>query len=310
MLIGRLLSVLATAAVATIAPATAANAGDPVDFDSTDGQHASVTVNPVVPGAPGGSSTSGASTAAKSSKCKRADGAEVSCHLGGATWWASQGCYVELADPQPTADDPIWSGHREGGETAGKIYRCITAGGGRLGVGSPGYVFWAAANPVAGGGVDPADLADEAVEKMHLRAVRVGLTPPPETNSYTLVGIPTWMWVSEPDPRTWGPISESASAGGVTVTATAHVRLVRWDMGDGTTVNCGEGTPYLPAFDADPSPTCGHRYREPGRYQVSATSDWQVDWDGAGQSGVITFSLHNDAQVWVREAFALVTRNG
>jgi hypothetical protein len=158
--------------------------------------------------------------------------------------------------------------------------------------------------------VDPVTLAEEAIERMDLRAVDVGITPPPGPETYTLVGIPTWLWVDEPSPRTWGPISRSASAGSVSVAATARVTSVVWGMGDGTTVVCGKGTPYDPAFDADPSPTCGHRYAAAGRYDVTATAEWAVDWAGAGQSGTITFTLSRDTSIWVREARGLISQQG
>ena len=81
-------------------------------------------------------------------------------------------------------------------------------------------------------------------------------------------------------------------------------------MGDGTTVSCGQGTAYEVWRDADPSPTCGHRYAAPGEYAVTATSYWDVDWSGAGQSGTITFTLSQGSSVRVSEAFALVTEQG
>lgn len=53
-----------------------------------------------------------------------------------------------------------------------------------------------------------------------------------------------WMWV-EQGPTTFGPASASATAGGVTVTATAKVSSIQWDMDDDSTVTCtGPGTRY------------------------------------------------------------------
>ena len=59
-----------------------------------------------------------------------------------------------------------------------------------------------------------------------LEAISVGITPPPGPDSTTLVGLPTWMWVADPGPQTWGPITRTASSGSVTVTATGRSR--RW----------------------------------------------------------------------------------
>ena len=43
---------------------------------------------------------------------------------------------------------------------------------------------------------------------------------------------------------------------------------------------------------------------------MTAASDWEVEWAGAGQSGTITFTLTRDTSVRVSEAFALVTEQG
>lgn len=113
--------------------------------------------------------------------------------------------------------------------------------------------------------------------------------------TYT-VGVPLWLWVT-PSATTWGPNTASASAGGVTVTATAKVSSISWRMGDGSTVTCsGPGTAYTAARGMSPSPDCGHLYRAPssgqpgGKYEGTVTSTWTVDWavTGGGQSGQLT----------------------
>jgi hypothetical protein len=232
-------------------------------------------------------------------------GEKIDCTSSYGVWSQADECWVQRMSPQPPADDPLW-----GGRTEGAIYWCqppsVT---GSIG---GGHAFWAPTAGAAGAPllVDPVTMAEEAIESMNLRAISVGITPPEGPDSYTLFGIPTWMWVDDPAPRTWGPIRRSASAGAVTVTANARVAKVVWDMGDGTVVSCGKGTPYDPAFEAEPSPNCGHVYQDPGTYQVTATSHWDVDWSGAGQSGTITFTLSRDASVWVREAHGLISQQG
>lgn len=232
------------------------------------------------------------------------DGAEIPCHVGGAWWSVGHSCYAFKSDPQPPASSALWDGHRDGdGKLVGTVYTCLTPG--IVGAaGSWANAFWLGSVPRVQ--VDPAVLARRAVKSMRLRAVAIGLTPPAGSGSYTLVGIPTWMWVAQPSATTWGPKSATAAADGVSVTATAQVASVTWDMGDGSEVECDAGTPYQVAYDAEPSPTCGHQYQRPGKYQVTATSHWLVNWEGAGQSGEITFDLRDASSVWVREAFALV----
>lgn len=243
-----------------------------------------------------------------SSKCTYY-GEEIPCQSEFGEWSQDEQCWVQRVSPQPSQDDPRWEGH-----TDGAVWACSILGGGAVlgggGIGGTRY-FWA---PAAGAGapvlVDPVTLAEEAIDSMNLRAVMVGITPPPGPDSLTLVGIPTWMWVDEPGPSTWGPITRTASAGSVSVTATARVVRVVWEMGDGASVTCGKGTAYRPAFDDAPSPNCGHRYTAPGTYTVTATSFWEVEWAGAGQAGIIDFTLSRDATVRVAEAFALVDEQG
>ena len=235
---------------------------------------------------------------AEKAKCEW-QGKEIDCSTDAGTWNGDRHCYVSRDPDPPAKTDPVWAGHEDGA-----IYWCAPHTDMPADV---PYRFWAPADlPL----VDPGVLAQRAVDSMNLRPIDIGITPPPGGDSRTLVGIPTWMWVDEPSPQTWGDITRSASSGGVTVTATGQVVRVTWTMGDGTTVNCQQGTAYRAAFGSDPSPNCGHRYTAPGSYPVTATSDWEVQWFGGGTSGTIRFSLAQDTTVRVAEAFALTTEQG
>ena len=104
---------------------------------------------------------------------------------------------------------------------------------------------------------------------MNLRAITIGMVPESRPGSVGLVGMPNWMWVDQPAANTWGPITRSASAAGWTVTATARVSKVTWDMGDSAPVVCnGPGTPYEDSYGKSASPTCGHTYTRQGTYTV------------------------------------------
>lgn len=225
---------------------------------------------------------------------------------------------VEKADPQPSSDDPVWGGHYpEGG-----IYKCIyyvhIIGGDPGGLkGNSSTMFW---SPVPLGGPSPEELARQAVEDMHLTAPAIGLTGYGHPDSMQVIGLPTWMWVADPGESTTGPITRSASAGGLTVSATARLRETVWNMGDGGAVTCsGEsapGTPYADSYDKAPSPTCGYRYPrtsadQPGKaYSVTVTSNWEIAWSGGGQSGVITMSLPQSTQLRVGEVQVIVNGSG
>jgi hypothetical protein len=105
--------------------------------------------------------------------------------------------------------------------------------------------------------VDPAALAQRAVDSMTL--LGPDIASPRAAGKYT-VGVPMWMWVNQ-SATTYGPNTASASAGGITVTATAKVSKIVWKMGDGASVTCnGSGTPYTSSEGMAESPTCGHVY--------------------------------------------------
>ncbi len=214
-------------------------------------------------------------------------------------WWSdSKTCYVQLANPQPPQTAPAWDGRTEGA-----IYECSLPRSG--GFGGLLYVFWSATAP---SGPDPRVLAQEAIATMNLRPVSIGIVPEDIPGSVGLVGMPVWMWATSPDQQSWGPITRTASAGGVTVTATATVGRVRWQMGDGSVVVCTDpGTVYEDRFGKSDSPTCGHTYQRQGTYTVSAESQWSVAWSGMGQSGTIPITLSDSTTITIGELQVLTT---
>lgn len=140
---------------------------------------------------------------------------------------------------------------------------------------------------------------------MRLSAITMGVVPEPGVGSVGLVGMPNWMWVANPTQDTWGPITRTASAAGWTVTATARVAQVSWDMGDGRVVVCGAGTPYRDSYGKRSSPTCGHTYTRQGSYPVRATSQWVITWAGIGQTGTIPMDLTQTTTVTIGEVQVL-----
>jgi len=149
---------------------------------------------------------------------------------------------------------------------------------------------------------------------MGLAAIDIGIAPKSGPDSIGLVGMPVWMWAKNPGEHTVGPITASASAGGITISATAKLLHVTWDMGDGDTVVCTTaGTPYKASYGHQKSPDCGHVYTkssvdQPGHsYTVAATSDWVITWSGAGQAGTIRLGgLTRSTQITIGEAQVLV----
>jgi len=214
-------------------------------------------------------------------------------------YWSNElSCYVAPSQTPFPPEHPLWFGHYPDGA----IYGCHNP----FMVGTNYYDFWSLAPPAGPAAPpDPRVLADQAVATMQLKAINIGLVPEPGPGSVGLVGMPNWMWVQGPTDSTWGPITRTASAAGYTVTATAKVAQVTWDMGDGQVVTCGAGTPYQDSFGRQSSPTCGHTYTRQGSFTVRATSHWVITWSGIGQTGTITMDLTQSAPVTIGEAQVL-----
>lgn len=221
-------------------------------------------------------------------------------------WSNAYHCYIQALDPQPPAGDPAWQGHEPGD---GAVYTCYQPQTGLL------ITIWSQDPPPNSGiGPTPGEVAQIAVEQMRLAAIHIGIAPESGPDSIGLVGMPVWMWAEAPHEHTLGPITATASAGGITITATAKVRRITWDMGDGTEVVCNKpGTPYDPSYGRTSSPDCGHTYekssaQEDGEYYtVTATSSWVVTWSGAGQTGTILLNgLTRSTQIRIGEAQVLV----
>ncbi|MER6443659.1 ATP/GTP-binding protein [Streptomyces venezuelae] len=199
-------------------------------------------------------------------------------------------CTYTLSDPQPPDDSVLWgSGGRQPGVSM-YIEDCLDNETGWHDVKN----IFTAAPPGAGPVIDPAVVAQQAVDKMLLRGPQIGITPKPGGTG--VVGMPVYMWTAT-GPETYGPNVASAAIGPVSVTATARVSKIVWNMGDGHTVTCTTaGTPYTAEYGKTPSPDCGHRYDKPssttatGRYHVTATSTWSIDWQvtGGAQAGQLT----------------------
>ncbi len=234
---------------------------------------------------------------------------EVPCTNGSGTYWSNgRQCYVSLVDPQPAA--------APGGDPGGAWYHCI-------GYRGPNWcqpdgascrdpydsTFWSNTIPPGLTTLTPAQAAYRLAQSFQITGIQIGFAPDPnDPNAQSYVGVPIWMWVENPQPLTYGPYSETATLGGVTITATARVTSILWGMGDGNSVACGNaGTAFQVAYGAIESPTCGYRYTRTsetqggGRYTITATSQWTVDWAGGGQSGTIPLTATSQTTVRIGE---------
>lgn len=206
-------------------------------------------------------------------------------------------CRYIKVDPKPPANFPAWKG-ADPDTSDLYFYSCSNGGDDN----PDGFV--AVPTGQAPQQANPQELAQRAVDSMTLLGPDIAS---PRTAGVYTVGVPVWMWVNQ-SATTYGPNTASAAAGGVSVTATAKVSKIVWQMGDGTSVTCsGPGTPYQASDGMAQSPTCGHLYSRTsagaatGRFPVTATSTWTVDWQGGGAAGQLTEVRQTNVQVAIGE---------
>ncbi|MFF7550802.1 ATP/GTP-binding protein [Streptomyces canus] len=207
-------------------------------------------------------------------------------------------CGYTKMEPKPPAEHPAWKG-KDPAKYDMYFMSCSDGG-----LNNPdGFIIVPEGQPPVPQ-VDPQVLAQRAVDSMTL--LGPDIASPRAAGKYT-VGVPMWMWVNQ-SATTYGPNTASASAGGITVAATAKVSKIVWSMGDGSSVTCnGPGTPYTSSEGMAQSPTCGHVYSKTSagaqgaKFPVTATSTWTINWQGGGQAGQLTEVRQTNVQVAVGE---------
>jgi len=226
----------------------------------------------------------------------------VPCVTDEGHWTNAKGCWNSPTEAQPGPPD-------EATDPNGAWYVCI-APDEACGIRDCFYVsYWSVDPPPGINTLTAAQAAQRLISTFQLEPVSIGFAPDPQIiGSKSYVGVPIWMWVDNPTPLSFGPYSQTATLGGTTITATAQVSSILWNMGDGSTVACANvGTPFMVAYGAVDSPTCGHRYtstsdgQPAGRYTVTATSQWTVTWTGAGQTGSVPLSAATTTTVDINE---------
>jgi hypothetical protein len=212
--------------------------------------------------------------------------------------YLGNGCYFAPYASQPTTRPPSGDDPSKG---VWGVKSCYTAPG--SGVVMQLIMWRRSPTPT----VDPAVLARRALAKLQLLGAQIVVAPQP--GGAGAVGLPVWLSTAVTD-GTWGPQRASESEGGVTVTITARASRIVWSLGDGNSVACANpGTAYEPRFGMAASPTCGYVYARPsstpahphGRYTITATTYWTVDWAGGGQSGVLTPTSQASTSVEIGE---------
>ena len=205
---------------------------------------------------------------------------------------------------QETPREPGAAPAAPGGINLGTTWACVPSVGGVIcdppaaAPGAPAVI------------IDPDQVAQMAVSRLAIAPPDIQLVPKPEPGGFGFIGLPVWLWTPQAQ---WAPLSATASVGAVTVTATAQLSSIDFDMGDGTVVRCDSpGMPYQASFGDRDSPTCGHRYsktsaHEPNQeYTITATANYDVTWAGAA-TGATTLDAESTTALAMGERQILVT---
>ena len=221
---------------------------------------------------------------------------EVPCVTEHGVWQDREGCWAKALSQQPPRNDPRWKGAATGIMGKCTFQRVFNRASQHL------EIDLILEDPNA---PSARDLAYQAIEYLQLEPPKISMSPIPterDPESMAIVGSPVWLWVENPGEHTYGPITRAATAGPYSVTATARVDKITWDMGEGKPVVCrNPGTKRQKWHGDEKSPTCGHTYQKQGSYQIKATAHWVIRWAGMGQSGTLTTELSTTTSTLVGE---------
>ncbi len=156
-----------------------------------------------------------------------------------------------------------------------------------------GVVWIQDTTPAATPPISPLTVAEQAERSLSLPTPVMYSDP----SAAAIVNLPTWFWIA---PGEWRPHSVTATAGGVSATATATPTAVDWTTGDGGGISCdGPGVQYEPLLPADLQSTyCSYVYGQSSagqpspngnpndaEFELTATIRWSVSWAAAGAVG-------------------------
>jgi hypothetical protein len=242
-------------------------------------------------------------------------GVTVDCSSAAGWWSQGKQCYVSPLQDPPDSSSPMWGGH-----TDGALYYCTPFTNGVSFPGTNGYTFWSATTPAGPAAVDPAVLAQQALNTVVLPSPTAGRYPAgtlADGRPYTVVNAHTWYWTN---PGDYQATSARADAGGVWAEVTVTPTALTFSPGDGSAaVSCaGPGTPWQPTAGVwSPSPTgCDYRYPgssvgEPdGKVTAVYGIQWSITWTSStGATGTLPqITTSSTAEFAVVEAQTVVTR--
>lgn len=234
-----------------------------------------VVKDPGTPDHPGTPRNASGSGTESTTGCFKQGGTKVPCVTALGTWWSGHQCYAEPYDAPPGT--PAWQGHADG-----SLWACTTCQVAGTASNCHVQVIWTAPGQ-APGPPRPGELASHAVGLMPLAKAQVHTAP--QAPDHTYVGVEDWLWVPQAQ---WTTLAKTVRAGGTSVTVTAAPSQVRWDMGAATQTCYARGSEWRAGMTDAAQTDCGYTYTvtsdsEPhGRFPISATIRYQVDWTCTG----------------------------
>jgi hypothetical protein len=300
------LALIVTALMFTPAPAAFATTCDLYD------EAGNCIVEVQDPGQPGDNNPGKPGHNQNVGQCKASwNGIAIPCSLPGiGTYYAAAGCYIRpiTGAVPPEAGKPPQPDY--------KAYNCAFVTGAtemnpRLD--TQDITIWL---PPVAPTITPEQAARAVAAMMNFEAIKIGISQKmsgPAGVGY--VGVPVWLWAKDPIGITVGPQHVSKTYQGIGVTIDAKMTKIVWDLGDGHTATCGQGTPYSTSYGVAESPTCGYRYNQiskskpGGKYRITATSYWDLDWAAGGQTGTIPLDFTQNTTLSVGEIQVVVSDN-
>lgn len=152
---------------------------------------------------------------------------------------------------------------------------------------------------------DVAAWAQYASATLTIPAPTPVIGPDPMKNEWKMlaVGLPVWVWSTEPS-----TLTQTSTTDGITISFQAVRSATTIDWGDGSSTMCRSMTPRAAGTPAmTPSPDCGHVYQKKNEYTVRATSLWTVFWSALGFNGTLYLPRSASSPLTIGELHAVLT---
>lgn len=139
-------------------------------------------------------------------------------------------------------------------------------------------------------------LAAQAILQTNLPTPTINIEPNPKNNRWNKLAVNLPIWLSLTNPTTH---HATVTIDDITITLDAHAKLTRFDMGDGSGIDCTHTNTTRPA-NTDPwkkSPTCGYTYTTTGTYTITATTMWEITWTANNHHGQLATTTTNTTEL-------------